>query len=265
VTDDAINRIVDFAHVRAPFLFNYVAPSIRLTYDTHGVPTGWEDLWVTCAPVPDSPLPGVPKYRRLPPFGLPGITVDLPYCIQIVDVTIDFHPSDQLTLPDELQPPLKAQRFGLKAQGLFGLACIPHAAAMLPTFGLVHVRQLPVLPVTEFNCFVLDLYAVGHLTVASTPQAGQPYPLQQIRLEVDGLEIVDIQPRGLEHAVECYLRAILRGHVLPHLVLGLEELVVNTLGIELTPHLTLGLPNNPAIEQDELRVWLDVEVGKSGP
>jgi hypothetical protein len=30
--------------------------------------------------------------------------------------------------------------------------------------------------------------------------------------------------------------------------------------LTVTPHLAPGLPNNPAIEQNELRVWLDVDV-----
>lgn len=53
--------------------------------------------------------------------------------------------------------------------------------------------------------------------------------------------------------------AMLKGYVLPETVLALQRLTVNTLGIKaVTPKLTPGLPNNPAIESNELRVWLDL-------
>ena len=49
------------------------------------------------------------------------------------------------------------------------------------------------------------------------------------------------------------------GAILPQLVLALQTIPVKTLGIQsVTPTLTGGLPNNPAIEQNELRVWLDL-------
>ncbi|MGO1079607.1 hypothetical protein [Inquilinus sp. CA228] len=263
ITDAALNWIVGFAHVRAPFLFNYVAPTVQAVLGPDQKMVGVQDLWLTCAPVPDSPLPGVPKYRRMPPFQLPGIPIGLPYSVQIVDAKIDFHPGDQVTLPEELLPPLRDQTLALRTQLLFGLACVPDGIVEVLTrqhFGFTDLRpQFSVLPVTELQCFVLDLYATGRLAVQSTAQPG-PYPLQQIRLQVDGIEIVDITPKGLEGAVECYLRAILKGYVLPKLVLGLEELILRTLGITFTPHLTLGLPNNPAAEQNELRVWLDLEM-----
>ena len=52
---------------------------------------------------------------------------------------------------------------------------------------------------------------------------------------------------------------MLKGVVLPELVLALQKIPIDTLGIKsVTPTLTPGLPNNPAIEQNELRVWLDL-------
>jgi hypothetical protein len=87
-----------------------------------------------------------------------------------------------------------------------------------------------------------------------------PAPPEQIRMEVGGVEIVDISPKGLEEAIECYLIAMLKGYILPKLVLGLEPLVIKSLGLTATVQLTAGLPHNPAIEENELRVWLDVKI-----
>jgi hypothetical protein len=263
ITDDAVNRIIGFAHARAPFLFNYVAPSMAfIRTDDLPFPTPIE-LWVTCAEVPDSPLAGVPKYTRLEPFQLPGIPLKLPYSIQMVSLHLDFHPVDILTVPDELLPPLREQSFALEALLDFGLACVPaDLVNWQQSFGAVFIEgpRLTVLPVTELDCFVLKIFVTGRLVVQATPQPGQPHPLEQIRLEVDGLEIVDIAPRGLEAAVECYLIAMLRGYVLPSLVLGLQSLVVKSLGLTMTPFLTQGLAHNPAIEENELRVWLDLDI-----
>jgi hypothetical protein len=266
VTDDAINRIINFAHARAPYLFNYVAPSLAFVTDDQGKVTGTKDLWLTCSPVPDPP-PGVPKYRRIPAFELPGIPIKLPYSIQLIDLTLDFHPSDTLNLPAELNPPLAAQRFAISAMVQFGFACMPPALVenlIKQQFGTFILEQhgLPVLPVEALDCFLLSLFATGHLTVK---KAAQPVmatsALDEIRLEIDGIEIVDIAPKGLEHVIECYLVAMLKGYVLPNAVLALQRLVVNTLGITtVTPTLTAGLPNNPAIEENELRVWLDLTV-----
>jgi hypothetical protein len=255
ITDDAVNRIIGLLHVQAPYLFNYVAPSIKLQTDPQGNFTGIVDNWLTCSDVAPDPPAGIPRYRRIPPLQLPGVAVKLPYSIQLIEVKVDFHPSDQVTLPAELLPPLAEQRFAIQAVVEFGLACVPPAAvrvAGLGTFGgNVPVTQLPVLPVDSLTCFVVQIFAVGHLTVDPASQ--------QIRMEVDGLEILDVAPSGLEEAIECYLIAMLKAAILPGLVLALQTIPINTLGLTaVTPTLTAGLPNNPAIEQNELRVWLDL-------
>lgn len=259
ITDDAVNRIINFLHARAPYLFNYVAPSIRLQTDEAGNFIGLAENWLSCSEVAPDPPPGVPRYRRIPPLQLPGIAVKLPCSIQLIDLNIDFHPSDAVTLPAELLPPLGSQRFAIQAMVDFGLPCVPMSAVKTPDFrtyaSLITNRQLPVLPVESLTCFLVQIFAVGHLIIVSTGTS----PVQQIKLEVDGLEIVDVKPTGLEQVIECYLIAMLKGTILPYLVLALETIPVNTLGLtSVTPTLTGGLPHNPAIEQNELRVWLDL-------
>lgn len=257
ITDDAVNRIINFLHARAPYLFNYVAPSVRLQADDAGNVTGFVDNWLTCSEAAPDPPPGVPRYRRIPPIPLPGIAVKLPCSIQLIDLNIDFHPSDAVALPVELVPPLADQRFAIQAMVQFGLACVPASAVKTTNLRFythdIPVTRLPVLPVESLHCFLVQVFAVGHLTVTGAA------PAQQIKLEVDGIEIVDISPGGFEQAVECYLVAMLKGAILPQLVLALQTIPVKTLGIQsVTPTLTGGLPNNPAIEQNKLRVWLDL-------
>lgn len=259
ITDDTVNRLIGHLHARAPYLFNYVAPSIKPVKDDRGQIVGFADNWLTCYDVEPAPPPGVPRYTRIPPFGLPGVAVKLPCSIQIVDLDVDFHPSDEVTLPIELSPPLAAQRFAVQTMVQFGVACVPPGAVETPNVAFYNndfpFRRLPVLPVDSLTCFLVQVFATGHLTVATE---GAP-PTQRIKLAVDGLEIVDVSPSGLEQAIECYLVAMLKGAILPQLVLALQTLPIKTLGItSVTPTLTAGLPNNPAIEQNELRVWLDL-------
>lgn len=257
ITDNAVNRIINFLHGRAPYLFNYVAPSIKLQTDEEGNVTGFGDNWLTCSEVAPNPPPGVPRYRRIPPLQLPGVAIKLPCSIQVIDLNLDFHPSDAVALPAELSPPLADQRFAIQAIVQFGLACIPESAvktSSLYFYGRdIPVLRLPVLPVESLDCFLIQIFAVGHLNTTGLA------PAQQIKLEVDGLEIVDIKPVGLEQAIECYLISILKGAILPQLVLALQTIPVNTLGLKsVSPTLAGGLPNNPAIEENELRVWLDL-------
>lgn len=261
ISDDAIRRIIEDLHVKAPFLFNYVAPSIRIEQDDTGRIINTDELWVTCSAVEDSPQEGeVPRFTRLAPFALPGIPVKLPYCIQIIEASLDFHPGDTIALPPELPSPLPEQNFSLSAMVQFGMACIPdNFSSFLPARNAAKfIQPLPVLPVTELLCFTLQVFAVGKIVV--TPAAIGAVPFDRIGLEVSGIEIVDIEPRGLENVVECYLIAMLKNYILPKLVLYLEDLVIKSLGITVTSKLTTGLPNNPAIEENELRIWLDVKV-----
>jgi hypothetical protein len=253
VTDDAMNRIAGFLHARAPYLFNYVAPSLRPRRDDAGNIVGFDDNWVVCTPVAPPPPPGVPRYRRIPPFRLQGVPIGLPCAIQLIHLRFDFHPGDIIALPPELPGPLAPQRFALEALIQFGVACVPPAAVAPPPPVRTHQWDLPVLPVDSLECFVVRIFLVGHLI---TGVGGMP---QQIGLELDGLEIVDIKPAGLEGAVECYLIAMLKGVVLPQLVLGLQAVPVHTLGLTaVTPSLSKGLPNNPAVEHNALHVWLDL-------
>lgn len=262
ISDNAVNRIIHFAHVHAPYLFNYVAPSITFVTDKDSNVTHIDDLWLVCSPVPDPPEK-VPKYWRMPPFILPGIPIGLPYSIQVIDLNLDFHPSDAIALPPELLPPLEPQHFALEAMLQFGLACVPHDVVTISKWNRNPRARggLEVLPVTDLVCFVISISATGHFIVTSTEPPGDPASLDKIYLEMDRIEIIDIGPKGLENVVECYLMAVLRSYVLPQIVLGFQHLTVNAIGLtNVTPRLTPGLTHNPAIEQNELRIWLDVKL-----
>jgi hypothetical protein len=270
ISDSAINRAVRFLMTWQPSLFNYVAPSQYWLFTGSGTPPKLEERWLVCAPVPAAP--GVahlhfPLYTRQAPLKIPDFPLGAPYCLQITDLEIDFEPSNRIALPSEI-PPLPPQRFGVRLKVAAGIGCPPDAlidALLTPQihsafFGHPLVTEGMAFDVLQLHCFSLELFVVGHLY--TQPQPGTTPPVTDIRMGLDNVEIVDLAPAGLEEAAECYIRMMIRGYLLPKAVLTVEPIIENVLGMVLSiaPSLSPGLANNPAVEQDELRVWLDVSL-----
>jgi hypothetical protein len=234
---------------------------------------------------------GNPLVKEQPLLAIPGYSgpYGLEYCLQLAELSIDFHPSNVHTLPAELAPPLAAQHFSIKGRVCAGLACpttdllIKLAPAERPFFPVVGkgtdfvhqekpprdrpsdkdgpvVAQTPTQPF-PFNregvlCFCLDLFGVLHVEREGTSTD----PVVSLRL--DNLEIVDIKPDGLENAAECFLRAMLIMGVLPKVKLALDALIFsvgNVLTIGPTP-LSGAVPFNPAIENDQIKVFVTLTV-----
>jgi hypothetical protein len=229
--------------------------------------------------VKEQPLLAIPGYNG--PYGLE-------YCLQLAELSIDFHPGNLHALPPQLTPPLATQRVSLKARACAGLNCPPLdlliklAPDERPYFPIVptgtdFIRQEkpprdrpekdePIVvrsPTTPFPfnrevmlCFCLDLFAVLHVErVGSGKQTA-------VALRLDNLEIVDVTPAGLEDSVECFLKAMLVMGVLPKVKLALEALIFkvgDVLTIGPTP-VSTQVPFNPAIEQDQIKVFVSLTV-----
>lgn len=229
--------------------------------------------------VKEQPLLAIPGYSG--PFGLE-------YCLQLTELSIDFHPGNIHVLPAELGPPLKEQHFSLRGQACAGLDCpttsilrrlAPDEPAFFPIVSkgsdFIHqqeppreqrppdgpvVTRTPVRPF-PFNregrlCFCLDLFAVLHVERLG----GTIDPV--ISLQLDNLEIVDVAPDRLESAIECFLRATLIMGILPKVKLALNALAFNIAGvlnIGPTP-ISAAVPFNPAIEDDQIKVFISVSV-----
>jgi hypothetical protein len=275
ITDSAVNRIVRLLMTWRPPLFNYVAPSQFLYVGADPAMVGFGERWLVCSPVavpPGMDASIFPRYTRRPPLKVPGLPGGgAPYCVQITDVKIDFQPSNEIALPPDLSPPLGDQRFAVWARASAGIGCPSDALvdALLSTRFERSAAYLPyhdlfsrlALDVTSLICFSLEAFAVGHLYTDTQPGTSNP-PVTRIRVALDAVEVKDLMPTGLEEAAECYLRMLIRGYVLPELVLAVEPIVAEVLGLTLkvVPTLSAGPPHNPAVEQNELRVWLDVDI-----
>ena len=122
------------------------------------------------------------------------------------------------------------------------------------------------VPGTNVICTCLELFGVGHFqggTIGGDPQ-------QWLKVRLDGLEVVDLVPSSLEDIVECYLRLVLRLGVLPRLIVPMESLVLDITrmlqdnGTAIGQHVTLvpaaDVPANPAVEDDQLKVFFNLKV-----
>lgn len=130
-------------------------------------------------------------------------------------------------------------------------------ARLVETHVSTKPRRDPVtLPTDELTCFTIDLYVSAHADLEG------PQSSRVVALKVDRVEIVDVTPEGLESGLECYIEALLRYAVLPRLRLLLPVFVFDlplNLGSVLIKAATTP-PNNPAVEDDQLKVFVDMEV-----
>ena len=140
-----------------------------------------------------------------------------------------------------------------------------------PALAARAVPAADVQPVPSANvlCSCLDVFGVGHFEWGAV--AGVPGRFLKTRL--DNLEIVDLvtnPPSSLESMLECYLRVVLRLSVLPRLIVPMQSLVLNITKMlqdndtSIGQHVTLvpatDVPNNPAVEDDELKVFFNLKV-----
>ncbi len=252
VEERAINAVGRHVMHQRPSLFNYgterIAENRRLWCREVEVA---QDVVVFANPV----------MTVVPPLPIPGTAYSLEYCLQIVAVEIDFHPNDVVQLPPQLGPTLPSQHFAGMAKVCAGIGCPSERLTdYLPAGGPVRATRTKgrerggTIPATEVDCFCLDVFLVGHVETDGV----------HLGAVLDGLEIVDIKPDGLESSLECYLSAAIRLAILPQLRVALPTIVFNllnlaTVTISPTPA-PAEVPNNPAIEDDQLKVFIDVAV-----
>ena len=114
------------------------------------------------------------------------------------------------------------------------------------------------IPFDKLDCFCLDLYAVCHFEISGSPGN------QRLVGKLDGLEIVDIQPEGLENSIECYMKLLIQMVVLPKVSVALDKIVFEILdgaaSITILPTpISAAVPFNPAVEDNKLKVFINVE------
>lgn len=294
--EDGFNRLLQHIMRKRPSLFNYgtqwvadewkkrlcVIPSVdalvlRPTNDPNVMP---------------EPDPVMTIEDPIPVLGTNG-AFGLNFAAQIVDLKVDFHPSS-LDLPPQLGSELLPQHFAATARGCAGLGC-PHPRvldAYDPPAGVDrgtrdgrglqdprdtdrrepdrrrdHIddvgpaatgdnNETVALPTESLTCFCLDLFIVGRFEITGPPT------FEYAEMKLRGLEIVDIEPNNLESNLECYLRTLAHFVLLPRLRLALSTYTLELLDDQVKVNLTANtdVPNNPAVEEDQLKIFVDMEV-----
>jgi hypothetical protein len=130
--------------------------------------------------------------------------------------------------------------------------------ANLPPILSAQGQNIIVLPMQDLDCFCLDLFATCGCTI--TGVVGN----QKILPSVYGIDIEELQPQGLEKAIECYALVALNQGILPQIgntisqiAFGLFTLPEGMGSIQVSA--STAVPNNPAIEDDQLKAFIDID------
>ncbi len=268
--EDGFNQIIKHIRRQRPSLFNYASANLL------------KNLELLCKTIDVHPivlLRSNPLVTVVDPLPIPGTNYGINFAVQLADLLIDFHPGKKFNLPSELNPPLKEQRFAIKLTLCVGIGCpsddIVDRLIPIPVDTERSQREVKkaqnnhsivVLPTRKLTCFCLDAFVIGGIRIAYYD--GIPY----MEPYLDGFEIVDIDPSGLESSLECYISLMMRLVILPglrillqyaplNLTQGATDLFPAPTNVVLSPMpMSSTLPNNPAIEDDQLKAFIKVEV-----
>ena len=237
----------------------------------------------------------------LPVLGTDGL-VGLDFAVQVTDMGIDFAPpsGDEafkenqyaadvtvcagLGCPtdeafDDALDAIEQFRGYVNDREDLSLAEALEDANLLQEFGL------PVVPLADsLHCFCLEISVIGRVTMVDRPTVEGPLTIPQSpKFHIDDIRITDPEaieefplPQGLVSSLECYIEVFLRLSVFPSVAESVERTVQQVLSMQ-NPVLTLAgvtatielptsssVPHNPAIEEDELRMYVDIDVTAPG-
>jgi hypothetical protein len=255
--EDGFNRLIGYVQQQRPSLFNYATAQLAANPDK------------LCEVIRANPIVGLrsnPLVTIVDLLPIPGTEFGADFAAQVRDLHVDLHPGDEVALPADLAPPLKAQRLALSLKVCGGIACPPDAVIdqfIPPPKPEADPPPDPPpprkpLPLGTVQCFCLDAFATGGLRFR---QYGGIWYLEPF---LEGFEIVDVAPAGLESSVECYVKLVVKLSVLPGLRIALEtmsfKILQNVINVQLLPVVgNPAVPNNPAIEEDQLKAFIQVE------
>lgn len=254
ITDDGAERIIEHIMLQRPSYFNHA------TADVIAIDSRWctgvehtQDVIVYSNPI-------FMEWDPLPVIGVDSPPVTIGFCAQVVKVSLDFHPSSIIDLPEELEPPLKEQRFGLMAVICATIHCPEDdQTKRIPVEEKDKSgEQVPIPPIHvpgEPNCFCLEVYATGHF------QREIILGVERVLAQVENVEIVNVEPERMEANMECYIKLALNLILRQRLSIPLETFffeidLFDLVTVTLSPTTNPPVPNNPAVEDDRLKVFM---------
>jgi hypothetical protein len=259
VHERGVNRVIQHIMRQRPSMFNYATADVAAN----------RELW--CSAIhftKDVVTYNNPLFTILPPIPVIGTDsppVGLSFCAQLTKAAIDFHPSNVISLPAELHPPLPEQRFALQFEICGAIGCpsdkdIESVPVVSPdpageakqTIPPVHIRG-------SLDCFCLDVFVVGHFERAFIKSQ------ESLLGKVDDIDIVDIKPDGLEDNINCYIKTAVTLALRQKLAIPLATFFVSFplfgMGtVTLEPTANPPIPHNPAVEDDQLKAFITMTV-----
>jgi hypothetical protein len=141
-----------------------------------------------------------------------------------------------------------------------------------PGFDVLAPIPLVPRPDVTMQCFCLDVFLVGSVDMVTRDgQRAPEFDIAHLELATEEGESLDF-PLGMKNAIECYLDQLIRHVLLPAAETAVRESVGELLDlplvqVELTaddPQVsfpeTSAIPNNPAVEDDQLKIWIDLDL-----
>ena len=259
VHEDGVNRVIDHIRRQRPSWFNYASAEIA----------GNRELWcINPEFTKDVTKYFNPIFKVVPPIPIIGSespAVFVGFSAQLTRAQIDFHPGELIGLPPQLNPPLENQKFSLAFRVCGGLVCpddkeleqIPVGPPAQTAAGAPAPENRPPIVLRgKPDCFCLDVFVVGHF---------EHTPTGYLLGKVEDVEVVDVTPDPLESSIECYLKTAVNVALRQKLALSIEALTLsfplfNLATITLFPTPNPPVPNNPAIEEDQLKVFITMTV-----
>lgn len=243
INDAVINALVRDLMIKRPQWFNYGDAKTAGQAGPLCVPLNVDLSIPASARVARLNLPATINAGPLGTLTVPGLNL----CIQITTVQVDFAPGDAINLPPELNPPLPAQRLAVHLSCSAGLG---NGAAPTPTL----------------NCFTLDVYLIVGLHVQGSAPIDKPVALH-LQPVIQNIEIAGLQPDGLRDSVRTLLTTFAQS-LIDHFeahggIMFVQKIDLTQLNIKVNPFpapMGPGLDNNPALEQNQLKVFVDLNV-----
>ena len=239
IHENGINRMINRAMRYLPSFFNYT--------DETGIPArDWTvqnfNPRVACVPVDPDPSVGSWVYSviKIPPLQLP-MNLQLPQIdntqfimvAQLPQLKVDFYPGNAITLPSTLPHPLPAQTLAIQAMLDAGISC--------PSTG-------------DLGCFSLGMFAELALK--------KPNSTQFLDVNICSLDVAGLQPDGLRKTLDCYA-VYLTNQILASASNTINALLSSPLPVPMQGITNLkvspaSVSNNPAIENDQLKVFMNL-------
>jgi hypothetical protein len=256
VLDAGVNRAISHVMSERPSLFNYA------TADVVANPELWCSKVAHTIDVTNHSNPLFTTLDPLPLIGSDDPTVSIGFCAQVTAVQVDFSPENIIAIPPDLQDGLPAQQLALRLQICGAIECpTPDEVGQVPAGGQFSDQgEKAPKSITlrgRLNCFCLDVVAIG--TVVQVSVHGVP----SLLAEVTNLEIVGVEPQGLEANLACYLKTTINVVLREKLTIALKTLMlsfslfnITTITLEPTPDPPIA--NNPAIDDNQLEAFITI-------